>query len=173
MESLGVDVKLLIAQIVNFFLFFLIFKKFIAKPFSQFLITEKKKEEEKEKILADLKQKEEDFNKKKEKEAQKLKEEQKRMIKELKEEMKKMRETMILEAKKESEVIIEKSRKQAENYQKKVNPKKLTKRVKELSLKIVAEVLGKVLTPSLQKELNQKILHSLKDIKTELQKTIN
>jgi len=66
MESLGVDVKLLIAQIVNFLLFFLIFKKFIAKPFSQFLVTEKQKEQERERILLELKQKEDNFLKEKE-----------------------------------------------------------------------------------------------------------
>jgi len=172
MESLGVDIKLLIAQIINFFLFFLVFKKLIAKPFSQFLIAERNKEEEKEKILADLRQKEENFNKQKEKEIQRLKEEQKKMIKKLKEEIKKMREKMILEAKRESELIIEKSRKQADNYQKKVI-EEMDQKVKDFSLKIVAEVLGKVMTPSLQKEVNQQMLRSLSQLRKELGKGIN
>jgi hypothetical protein len=120
MESLGVDIKLLLAQIINFFLFFLIFKKFVAKPFSQFLISEKKKEEEKEKILAELKQKEENFVKEKDKEIKKLNTEQQRMIKELKEEIKKTREKMLNEAKKEAEIIVAKAQSKIETERQKL-----------------------------------------------------
>lgn len=41
MDALGIDFKLLIAQLVNFLLFFLIFKKYIAKPFQQYISREK------------------------------------------------------------------------------------------------------------------------------------
>jgi len=43
MEGLGVDVKLLIAQVINFLLFFYIFKKYLAKPFQKYLDEETKK----------------------------------------------------------------------------------------------------------------------------------
>ena len=46
MENLGIDVKLLIAQVVNFALFLFIFHRFISKPFLRFLDSEKKKDEE-------------------------------------------------------------------------------------------------------------------------------
>lgn len=59
MEALGIDSKLLLAQIINFALFFLIFKKFIAKPFFSFLESAEKKEKEKERIMAELKKQEE------------------------------------------------------------------------------------------------------------------
>lgn len=58
MEALGVDFKLLLAQIINFFLFFLIFKKFITRPFGQFLKEEKEKEKEKERLMSEIKEKE-------------------------------------------------------------------------------------------------------------------
>ena len=47
MENLGIDLKLMIAQSINFLLFFFIVKKFIAKPFTNFLEEEKNKEKEK------------------------------------------------------------------------------------------------------------------------------
>jgi len=50
MEKLGVDIKLLIAQITNFILFFIVFKKLVSKPFKNFLDDERKKEELKEKL---------------------------------------------------------------------------------------------------------------------------
>ena len=57
MENLGINVKLIIAQIINFALFFLIYKKFIAKPFVNFINGEKKKEEEnKSKEMKEIKE---------------------------------------------------------------------------------------------------------------------
>jgi F0F1-type ATP synthase membrane subunit b/b' len=41
MENLGIDGKLLSAQLINFILFFIIYKKYIAKPFMAFLKKEK------------------------------------------------------------------------------------------------------------------------------------
>ncbi len=61
MEKLGVDLKLLIAQAINFILFFFIVKKYIAKPFSQFLKSEKENEKEKELSLQKAKKLEEDL----------------------------------------------------------------------------------------------------------------
>src|SRR3990167_11483624 len=55
MENLGLDYKLLIAQVINFGLFFLLFKKFIAKPFLNLIKEEeenaKKNEQLKSKLL--------------------------------------------------------------------------------------------------------------------------
>ena len=41
MENLGIDIKLLIAQMINFGLFFFIIKKFVTKPFLNFVEDEK------------------------------------------------------------------------------------------------------------------------------------
>lgn len=59
MENLGIDGKLLLAQIVNFVLFFILIKKFVVKPFIAFLNQERKNEEEKNKLLEKLKKSEE------------------------------------------------------------------------------------------------------------------
>ncbi len=50
MEALGLDIKLLIAQIVNFAIFYFIFQKFVAKP----LLGNIKKQKEDEKKRGDL-----------------------------------------------------------------------------------------------------------------------
>ncbi len=70
MEALGVDTKLLIAQVINFTLFLIIFKRFISKPFFNYLSEAQKKEKEKDRIIADMGKSEE---KSKEAEAQVLK----------------------------------------------------------------------------------------------------
>src|SRR3989344_4575625 len=57
MEGLGIDLKLLIAQIINFGLFFYVFKRFLAKPFVSFIDEEKQKEAERETSLQKAKKK--------------------------------------------------------------------------------------------------------------------
>lgn len=59
MEALGVDIKLLVAQVINFVLFLIIFKRFISKPFFNYLNEAQKKEKEKDRIAADLAKQEE------------------------------------------------------------------------------------------------------------------
>src|SRR3989338_6437461 len=59
MENLGIDGKLLLAQMINFILFFLLVKKFVVKPFTAFLNQERTNEEEKNKMLEKLKKSEE------------------------------------------------------------------------------------------------------------------
>ena len=59
MENLGIDGKLLLAQIINFVLFFILVKQFVVKPFTNFLNQERKNEEDKDKLLEKLKKSEE------------------------------------------------------------------------------------------------------------------
>src|SRR3989344_4531891 len=64
MEGLGIDLKLLIAQIINFGLFFYVFKRFLAKPFVSFIDEEKQKEAERETSLQKAKKLEDELLKK-------------------------------------------------------------------------------------------------------------
>lgn len=64
MEALGIDIKLLLAQTINFLLFLFIFKKFLYAPFTAYLKNEKNKEAEKERLLKDLQEKEAQLDKK-------------------------------------------------------------------------------------------------------------
>jgi F-type H+-transporting ATPase subunit b len=59
MENLGIDGKLLLAQIINFVLFFILVKQFMVKPFTSFMNQERKNEEEKNRMLEKLKKSEE------------------------------------------------------------------------------------------------------------------
>jgi F-type H+-transporting ATPase subunit b len=59
MEALGIDPKLLVAQLINFGLFAFIFQKFMYKPFMAYLEKQQADEKEKVRLLADLQKKEE------------------------------------------------------------------------------------------------------------------
>ena len=99
MENLGIEGKLLLAQIINFVLFFILVKQFIVKPFTAFLNQERKNEEEKNRMLEKLKKSDEAGM-----EAEKK----------MKEKMKKEFDTLFVQAKKEAQDMRADLMKQAE-----------------------------------------------------------
>lgn len=157
MESLGIDIRLLIAQIINFGLFFFIFKKYIAKPFSNFLADEVKKEQEKEKVLNELKKKDEEMIASQNKLKVSLKKELETAIKKSKDDAGLYKAALIVEAKSEAEEIISKGKKQIE-VEKKALEKELKSKVIELSTVIVEKAFSKYLSKDTQKEINRNIL---------------
>ena len=157
MESLGIDIKLLIAQAINFGLFFFIFKKYIAKPFSNFLADEVKKEQEKEKVLNELKKKDEEMIASQNKLKVSLKKELETAIKKSKDDAGLYKATLIVEAKAEAEEIIAKGKKQIE-VEKKASEKELKNKVIELSTIIVEKAFNKYLSKDTQKDINKNIL---------------
>lgn len=54
MEGLGIDIKLLIAQLVNFVLFTFLFARFISKPLMGYIASQKKNEDEKARLMKEL-----------------------------------------------------------------------------------------------------------------------
>ncbi|MBP9797642.1 ATP synthase F0 subunit B [Candidatus Woesebacteria bacterium] len=57
MEALGLDVKLLTAQLINFVLFVIIFSKFMYKPFMVYIKQQHDEEGQRESLLKELEQK--------------------------------------------------------------------------------------------------------------------
>ncbi len=160
MESLGIDIKLLIAQAINFALFFYIFKKFIAKPFSNFLADEVKKEQEKEKILVDLKDKEELMIVNQNKTKLQMKKELDEAIKKSKQEASLYKTKLVAEAGEEAEEIIVKAKKQIET-EKKQAEKEIKNKVAQLSNMLISQSFDKYLSVSAQKEITKNILKNL------------
>jgi len=163
MESLGVDLKLLIAQVINFALFFFIFKKFIAVPFTAFLEDESKKEKEKEKVLLSLKKKEEEMAEAETKMKNSLKKELDRAMVKSKENAASYRATLIAQAKKEAENIIEKGKKQIES-EKQAMEKEMKKKLIELSTTIIDKAFEKYLSKEAQKDINRNILKNTESL---------
>src|SRR3989344_2693593 len=137
MENLGIDIKLMLAQLINFVLFFIIIKKFVAKPFQSFLQTERQKELEK-----------------------KMKQEFDKTLAEAKVEANKIKEEIVLTAKKEGETLKEAAKKEIEQ-EKEALYKQVKKKVSDLSLFLVAKSLREILDTEERKKVSAKILSSL------------
>lgn len=157
MENLGIDPKLLIAQIVNFILFFIIIKKFIAKPFTRFVDKQKHEETEKERIINDLKKSEEDLDKKEIQATETIKKRESQAMQEAKEQAETIKNQIIQDAKDEAQDIIKKAKEQIENERKtlEVNIKKKTV---DLSMLLLEKVLKKSLDINQKRKITKDIL---------------
>lgn len=156
MENLGLDIKLLLAQVVNFVIFFVIFKKFIAKPFSNFLRMEVDKEKEKQKILDDLEKKAEAMEKKQSSFDKKIKDQNALMLENAKSEAAKIKEELIKNAKSEAENILNKAKIQIEDER-----RKLTKELRSQAIDLGTYLVTKALDKSIDDETRKKITNNI------------
>lgn len=157
MEKLGIDGKLLLAQIVNFGLVFIIFKKFIAKPFGKFLNQEKNREKEKEAILAEIEKKQEEVNKKNKEIIEEARGQASKIVKDAKSQALTTREEMIKKAGDEVSELQTKAKKQLEEERERLY-EETKSHVVEVSGKIAKETLRDFIDEKRQKEILQKIL---------------
>lgn len=163
MEGLGIDIKYLVAQIINFLLFFFIFKKYLAAPFSKFLAEEKRKQQEKDKAENYLKQEQEKMAKQLEKQKKDLEKEYEKALLKAKNEAKAYKEKVLTQAKKEAEEIVAEAKKKIET-QKKAMEKELEKKAIELANIILEKGLVDVLDEKIQKQINNQILKNFKKL---------
>ncbi len=159
MENLGIDLKLLIAQAINFALFFFVFKKFLVKPFSKFIAGEKNKEEEKEKLLAEAKKQEELLKKKEESLNATMKRQADKIVDEAKKSAELLKKEILDEAAKEAELIREKAKKQL-GIEKETLNRSARDKVLEFSFFLVNKALKDFLTPEARKKITELILKS-------------
>lgn len=156
MEALGIDYKLLLAQVINFILFLFIFKKFIAKPFFKFIDSEKGKQQEKDKILVDLEKKEKELIERQKKIMLEAKDEVAKIVAEAKKQGVAIREDIVKKATVEVEEIREKSKKQLESER-----EKMYQEVKTHILKTSAEIARETLKGFINEKRQQEIVKTI------------
>lgn len=157
MESLGIDPKLLIAQAVNFAIFFILFSRFIAKPFMQFLHKERKLEEERQDLSNTLKKKEEEYVTKEKKMRQEMKKELDSVLQQARIDAEQIKKEMIQQAQSEADIIIDRARKQIEEEKASLY-KDVKNQSADLSILLINKALKNYLNEETQKKLTQYIL---------------
>lgn len=160
MENLGIDVKLLVAQIINFLLFLLVFKVFFAKPFAKFIGGEEKKTQEREKLLADVKAQEEEFAQKEAAFKKKMKQQEDALLKKTKEDALLVKEELVSEAREEAKEIVDKAKQEIMEEREEMR-EEMKKKVGELSLILVSEALEDALDKEAKKKVTTYILTNL------------
>jgi F-type H+-transporting ATPase subunit b len=160
--KLGIDFKLLIAQIINFLVLLWLLKILLYKPILRKLKERAKKAEEIAKGEKEIQRKKEEIQKKEEEIIQKAKEKTKQILEEGEEISKKEKERILKRAEEEVREILKNAREKAE-----VEVEKMKAKEKEEILKKAKETLEKVLSESFSRALHQKYL---KEVIEELEK---
>ncbi len=160
MEKLGIDPKLLLAQIINFAIFYVIVRKFIAKPFSKFLDDERSNDLEKQKLLEEAQKGEERLLKKEAEMDAKLKKEMAKVIAEAKANADESRKEMIAEAKLEASKIKDNAKAEIQAEKQKLYGE-IKDKVSDLSLFMVNKALEESLDSDMKKKVSQKLLNNL------------
>lgn len=160
MENLGIDGKLLLAQVLNFGLFFYIFKRFIAKPFRRFIENERNSEVEREKSLVKIDKQEENMSNKIAEFKEEMKRETAKVIADAKVSAEKIKAQIIAEAEEDAKDISEKTKKQLVAQQE-VMEKQLRAKILELSFFIIKDSLKDSLTDEYRKKITERILKNL------------
>ncbi len=160
MNSLGIDYKLLIAQVINFALFYWIFRKFIVKPFSNFLNIEINKEKEKQKVLDDLKKQEESMIQKEKEFNKKIKSDMDVALKEAKAAGLKQKDQILIQARNEADDIIARSKRQIDEERQTLHHD-LKNRIADFSVLIVNQALKDLLTDEMRRNITNYILSNL------------
>jgi len=162
MEKLGINPKLLIAQIVNFVLFFIIIKKFIAKPFIKFVDKQKHEELEKERIFNDLKKSEEELGKKEIQVKETIRKRENEAVQEAKKQGGIVKNQIIQDAKDDAQDIRKKAKEQIE-HERKILEGNIKKKVVDLSVLLVEKVLKRSLDISQKRKITKDILIKSKE----------
>lgn len=160
MENLGIDIKLLTAQLVNFALFFVVFKYFIATPFLNYLKKEKKQDEEKEVMLKKLQEGEAVLDEKSKEQMKKIKEEREVIIAKAKDDAEKVKADLMTQAHKEAEMTVAKAKEQIE-AERQAMQKELKDQVLTVSNLMVQKGLEDYLTEDAKKQVTQNIIKHL------------
>lgn len=155
LESLGIDWKLLVAQVINFLILFLLLRKFLFGPIVNML------SQRKEKIAQGIKDSEEATNRleKASEETKKLisdaSSESEKIISQAKKEIAEQTQKRIEEAQEKASQIIEQSRKQAISEQEKI-VEKAKKEIVDLAILISEKVMeGEVDKESVKKAIDK------------------
>ncbi len=163
MEQLGIDYKLLLAQLINFLLLFYLYKKFLAKPFSSFIKQQKYKEklqEEYEQKLADLQQEKERILQSAKKQAQ---QEAETIIKAAERSAEELKKRLMAEVKQEVDRERRKQLAELEN-EKALFEKELKQKVLDIALKLTEQTLKEFMTEERKKEYQKLLINNLQKI---------
>ncbi len=155
--NLGINGKLLLAQIINFILFFILVKKFVVKPFTAFLNQERMNEEEKNRFLDKLKKNDEMAIEAEKNMKEKMKKEFDALFTQAKKEAQSLRADLIKQAEADAQEIRDKNKKLLEE-EKNLLYREVKDKIVKTSLMIVENTLKDSLDESSRKRITGSII---------------
>ena len=160
MENIGVDLKLLIAQLINFGLFIFLYTKFIADPFAQVIKEEKRKDVERKK-LAEETEKQKSLLAQEEKSARdEIRRKTDESLKAVHQAAEEERMELLKKAQEDADALTKRAGRQLEEERVKMEHQ-YKETIAKMSVMTVEHALKEVLTEDMQKQINARILSNL------------
>lgn len=160
MEKLGIDPKILVAQLINFGLFAFIFVKFIAKPFLAVIEQEKKKDEERALLMEKVTKQEAELAKQEEHAREKIRKEMDMAIVQTRKEVADLKKDLINQAQLEAKELVDNVQASMKESQAQFE-RELKEKLITTSVLIVKNALKSYLDEGMQKNVNARILSEL------------
>lgn len=165
MEGLGIDYRLLIAQILNFVLFLLIFKKFFAKPLTRYIAQQKTQGEEKEKLMTELKNKEQSMKEQEKEIIENAKTQASLILNDVQESAEELRKDLLQKAQSEAEHIKIQAKKSLEEDRLMLT-QELKKDIIKTSALILKSTLKEIINKDMEETITEQLLQKLKTAQT-------
>ncbi len=156
MAELGIDQNYLIAQLVNFAIFFAIFKFFIAKPLMTYVRKQRTQDEQRERIARDLQKREEEWEMEYKERKHKAQQEVEAVLKQAKEDGEKVKNTIIEDAQKEGEVLVAKAKKEMERERIALH-EEMRKHAADIAVVLVEQAFAQYLSADAKKEITKRM----------------
>ncbi|MFO0704059.1 MAG: hypothetical protein U0525_05040 [Patescibacteria group bacterium] len=160
MEALGLDIKLLIAQIVNFAIFYFIFQKFVAKPLLSYIKKQKEDEKKRHDLSVDLEKARTSIEEEKQSMIKSMNAKQKELIKESKDYAENLKNELVDKAKKQADELVVAGKEMVEEERRKAQIE-LEKYVKVAAQKALLQSIGENLDEDTKKKITKNIIDTL------------
>jgi F0F1-type ATP synthase membrane subunit b/b' len=160
MENIGVDFKLLLAQLINFGLFIFLYSKFIAGPFSQIMKDEKKKDAERKRLAEEVEKQKELLASEEKSAREEIRRKTDESLKAVHQSAEKERAALLKKAQDDAAGVSTRAAKQLEDEKMKMEHE-YKETVSKMSILTVEHALKDFLTEDMQKQVNARILSNL------------
>lgn len=160
MENIGVDLKLLVAQLINFGLFLFLYSKFVAGPFAQVMSDEKRKDAERKKLAEEV-AKQKELLKSEEKSArEEIRRKTDESLKAVSESAEAQRVELMKKAQEDVNALTTRAHSQLEEEKTKMEHQ-YKETIAKMSVLTVEHALKDFLSEDMQKQVNARILSNL------------
>ncbi|MFA6005136.1 MAG: hypothetical protein WC775_01485 [Patescibacteria group bacterium] len=163
MEKLGIEPKILLAQVINFVILLVLFKKFLFKPFFTKLDEEEKRAKDEENKLKSYEKKEKELLEKRSALESEYEKKLKATYAKMKKETDEAKHQILKEAQSEAEELRKHSMALLE-AEKQKSATEMKREAYQVAVSLVERVLGESLSKELQKKITSEVMTKLPKI---------
>ncbi len=164
MENLGIDIKILLAQVINFLLLFVVFRKFVYRPFLNSIKEQEEKEKSAIKKIEAYEKKEKELYERKVALEEAYEDKLKKMYAKMKKETNEAKRQILKDAQVEAEEIRKHNMELIESEREKMY-EEVKKEASQIALALAEKAIRETVGGDLQKQITKEVARKLPKVK--------